>query len=275
MKLGIGSYSFPWSVGVQGYPNHYRGVDPLGIARLAAYMNVPVIQLADNLPLHTYDAVVINELHDYCESSGIALEIGTRGIDAGLISNYVNIASKLGAKIIRTLLPSEPEKHDIRNIIDSLSSLAPHLESHGVILAIENYELYSCDEYAEILQALPPQSFGLCLDTANNLGRGEAADKFIDILGSRIVNLHIKDVGARRYESSMGFMIEGVPAGTGIINIPEILYRVQSITPDISVILEQWPPFAESIESTLKQEQHWAELGVVYLKEQIASLVQD
>jgi sugar phosphate isomerase/epimerase len=104
---------------------------------------------------------------------------------------------------------------------------------------------------------------GVCLDTANSLGCGEGIDHVLDTLAPYIVNLHVKDFIVRRPPHDKGFIVEGVPAGTGILNIPAVLRRMRG---DVSAILEQWPPPEADIEASVAKEQLWAEQGIRYLR---------
>jgi len=63
----------------------------------------------------------------------------------------------------------------------------------------------------------------------------------------------------------MGFVVSGVPAGTGKLAIPWLLGQMP-VGNAVSAILEQWPPLRESVEATIAMEQEWAERGVQYLR---------
>jgi len=63
----------------------------------------------------------------------------------------------------------------------------------------------------------------------------------------------------------MGFVIEGLPAGQGMLNIPSLIATIGKTGKCKSAILEQWTPPAESIEATIQKENEWAEMSIQYL----------
>jgi hypothetical protein len=103
------------------------------------------------------------------------------------------------------------------------------------------------------------------LDTVNSLGALETPEVVVETLAPLTVNLHIKDFVIDRVPQMMGFVVSGVPAGTGKLAIPWLLGQMP-VGNDVSAILEQWPPLRESVEATIAMEQEWAERGVQYLR---------
>jgi L-ribulose-5-phosphate 3-epimerase UlaE len=78
--------------------------------------------------------------------------------------------------------------------------------------------------------------------------------------------LHVKDYTVIRGDTDMGFTIIGTPAGQGKLNIPDQLIRLKEANPQAGVVLEQWTPFADTIEQTVAVQEQWAEQGIRYLK---------
>lgn len=257
MNIGISSYSYPWAVGVAGYPQKTSSLTPLQLLQRAVELGVNTVQFGDNLPLHRYTERELDELEAYRREHRLQIEVGTRGVE--LLPEYLQLAAKFGARIIRTLLPFG----GVAAALPPLLALAPELEQKGVAIALENYELYGLEDYAALLNQLPSTCYGLCLDTANNLARGEIPEQYLDRLGGRVINFHAKEIGAKRLPSSMGFEICGMRLGEGIVSFPRLLKR---LGPKVSVILEQWPPQLETLEATLEQESRWVREGVGYLR---------
>src|SRR5688572_29622456 len=111
MRLGIGSYTFVWSVGVPGYP---QPREPLTAERLlakAAELGVGVVQIADNLPLHRLSSQQVDALAHLAGELGIHIEVGTSGIGAEHLRTYVKLAERLKSSIVRVVIDtaeSEP-----------------------------------------------------------------------------------------------------------------------------------------------------------------------
>ncbi|MBP8952428.1 MAG: sugar phosphate isomerase/epimerase, partial [Armatimonadetes bacterium] len=87
-----------------------------------------------------------------------------------------------------------------------------------------------------------------------------------ETLAGYTVNLHIKDVRARRDDTGLGVVIQGAPAGQGQVDIPWVIDRVRAAGRDPNAILEQWTPLLDDPRATIDQEARWAEEGIAYLR---------
>jgi sugar phosphate isomerase/epimerase len=265
VRLGISSWTFPWAIGVDGYPPPIR---PLGLADLldkAAALNVSVVQIADNLPLHKLDPQQLRDIRDQAAGTGIKLEIGTRGVEPTHLLLYLDLALELDAALVRTLTHTAESQPSLEQAELWIREALPAFESHGVTLGLENYEKHSSLELAALVRRLDSKCVGICLDTVNSLGGLEPPEMVVETLAPLTVNLHVKDFVIERVPHKMGFAVNGAPAGAGMLDIPGLLERMRSDT-SISAILEQWPPWRGSMEATIAAEQEWAEQGVRFLR---------
>ena len=98
------------------------------------------------------------------------------------------------------------------------------------------------------------------------MGAGEGFETVSEILAPYTINLHVKDFTIHRVSHKMGFVIDGRPAGKGMLDIPGLVSHISSYGRCYSAILELWTPPAESIEATIKKEESWAEESIQYLK---------
>ena len=64
----------------------------------------------------------------------------------------------------------------------------------------------------------------------------------------------------------MGFEVEGVPAGKGILPIEKLVDRLLMWGKCESGILELWTPQQSTIEETITLETRWADESISYLK---------
>lgn len=283
MNLGISSYSFPWAVGVPGFAQPRQRLTASDLVEEAHELGAGVLQFGDNLPLHELAETELDRLREVAHQAGIAIEVGTRGASRDTLWTYLRLAERLKARLVRTLLPQQASGAGLDEVFGELAAVLPDYEAAGVVLALENYEVYSADEFAEILRRLPSPSLAMCLDTANNLGRGESLGDLIGAFGSRIACLHVKDIRITRIGTKMGFRVEGCPAGEGVIDLPAVLDALGAAgvpLASLSVILEQWPPEQADIDSTLALERRWARssfnhLQRVALSRQAAAAVRD
>jgi L-ribulose-5-phosphate 3-epimerase UlaE len=98
------------------------------------------------------------------------------------------------------------------------------------------------------------------------MGAGEGIAEVVRTLAPFTINLHLKEFVIRRVSHKMGFVVEGLPAGEGMLNIPNLLDAIEKTGKCKSAILELWTPPSETIEETIRKENDWAEQSIVNLK---------
>ena len=172
MRLGISSWTLPWSIGVQGYPMPERSLGAFGLLDVAVEAGMSVVQIADNLALDELTDVALNRLGNAAAERGVALEVGTRSLDPGHLSRYAEIAGRIGARSLRTVLSgARRAAGDVPAAVTAVRLVVPELERHGLQLALENNEVFAAADYAAIAREVSSPMFGICVDTANSLGR--------------------------------------------------------------------------------------------------------
>jgi 3-oxoisoapionate decarboxylase len=266
MRLGISSWTYPWAIGVSGFPPPPQPIRLVNLLERASVLKVGVVQVADNLPLHCLDPSELRDARDQAAGLGLTIEIGTRGVEPTHLLRYLSLAVGLDAVLVRTLTHTFESQPSLEQAEKWIREVLPEFESHGVTLGMENYEEHSCRSLAELVRRLESRHVGVCLDTVNSLGALESPEEVVEALASLTVSLHVKDFVIERAPNMMGFVVRGAPAGTGRLAIPWLLGRMTPAN-NVSVILEQWPPLQESVEATVTMEQEWAAQGVEYLRD--------
>jgi sugar phosphate isomerase/epimerase len=266
MRLGISSYTYVWAVGVPGYPQPARPLTAEGLLHKAASVGVSVLQVADNLPLERLAAPELNELAMLARQQEIALELGTAGVMPEHLLRLLKVASILRSRMLRVVIDTDRSQPSLDEAADWLLSVLPQFAAAGVTIAIENHDRFRADELARLIQRCNSPFVGICLDTANSLGCGEDIETVLASLGRWVVNVHIKDFSARRLPHRKGFLIEGCPAGEGLVNIPRLLGELRRLGRDPNVILELWPPPENTIEASIAMEDAWARQSITYLR---------
>jgi sugar phosphate isomerase/epimerase len=263
MKLGISSYTYGWAVGVKGSePPH--PLDEHGLIDKALKCGVSLLQIGDNLPLHTFDSARLNRLADRAVAEGVELEVGARGLTLDRIREYAAIARRVKAHLIRFVIDDlnyHPEPETVSEMLRAAGS-----ELDGLTLGIENHDRFSAKTLRTIIENSGNQSIGVCLDTANSLGAGEGIEAVTATLGPLTVNLHIKDFQVQRLPHMMGFTVTGRPAGSGFLKVPDLVNRITAFGRCKSTVLELWTPPESRIEDTLIKEASWAVQSLAYLK---------
>jgi len=266
VELGISSYTYVWSAGVEGYPAPSNPLTCESLIGYAVRLGVTVVQIADNLPLDRLPEARLDALARHARDRGVRIEPGTRGIQPEILRPYLEIARRFGSPILRTLIdgPSHQPPEDEAGRL--LREIAPEFRAAGVTLAIENHDRFHARALRRVVEAAASDAVGICLDTANSLGCGETADQVLDVLADLVVNLHIKDFATRRLPHHKGFIVEGAPAGKGLLDIAALLARLAPRGAGMSAILELWTPPEATAEASVEKETRWAEESVRYLR---------
>jgi sugar phosphate isomerase/epimerase len=274
MELGIASWSVPWSIGVPGYPQPSSPLGAVGLLEKAVGADTCVVQIADNMPLHELPDSDLDRLREAARARGLRLECGTRSLNPEHLARYIGITHRIGARLLRTVLSGSlcgPEQ--LTAAETGIRQILPMLDREGVTLALENNEAFSAAEFAMLIRRVASPRVGICLDTANSLGRPETLETVVEQLAEHAVVLHAKDYDIRRVDTRMGFSVTGTPAGEGRVNFDWVLKELcRHGRTGISVIVEHWPPFAGTIEETLRIEEEWLVRSVKFLRARLSHL---
>jgi 3-oxoisoapionate decarboxylase len=265
MRLGVSSHTYAWGIGVGGFPRPAKPLDAFDLVRKAAALKAPVLQIADNLPLHLLTSSARRDLKKFAAEAGVEIEVGTAGIDREQLLTYLEIAGDFQSPILRTLLDANGQTPTVEESIARLREVMREFEAAGVCLAIENHDRFPARVLSEIIAAVASPKIGVCLDTANSLGCGEDVATVLAGLADRLVNLHIKDFQAQRLPHHKGFTIEGAPAGAGRLDIPALLAAIGERR-QMTAIVELWLSPDDDIEQTIEREDRWATESVAYVR---------
>ncbi len=266
MQPGISSYTYTWAIGVPGSEPE----KPISIFQLlekAVELGVSVVQVADNLPLDRFTEAELLKIRNYAEDLNIQIEVGARGMTAENLEKYIQIASFFHSPILRFVIDGPGFEPSLEEIISIIRNNVPELESQQIMLAIENHDRLLAREFVGIVEKSGSNRVGICLDTVNSMGAGEGLETVISQLAPLTVNLHVKEFSIRRVSHKMGFIIEGVPLGQGMLPVSELVKKVSPRCQ--TAILEQWTPPEKTIEETIRKENEWAIKSINYLKQTI------
>jgi sugar phosphate isomerase/epimerase len=156
-----------------------------------------------------------------------------------------------------------------------IRQVLPTLERRGVMLALENNEAFSAEEFSRLIHRIASPSVGICLDTANSLGRPETLQTVVGRLAEHAIMLHAKDYDIRRVDTRMGFSVVGKPVGEGRVDFEFVLAELERHgRTGISVIIEHLPPFVGTIEEFIEIEQDWLARSVRFLRSKLSSVAE-
>ena len=265
MVPGISSYTYTWAVGVPG-SLPAKPLSAVALIDKAFELGLNLVQIADNLPLETWDTEKLSALLNYADSRNVSIEMGSRGLQPEHTVQCLKTASFLRSPILRMVIDNQGFEPGLRDIIAIIRELIPEFRSAGIKLALENHDRLKAREFEQIIEKTGSDMVGICLDSVNSMGAGEGFEEVAKILIPHTINFHVKDFSIRRVSHKMGIIIEGTPAGRGRLNISEVVNRLNETGRCSSAILELWTPPEDDIEETIRKEEKWANESIEYLK---------
>jgi len=266
MFLGISSFTYGWAVGVPGHVP----LDPLtafDLIHKTIALNLKCVQIGDNLPLHKLDRHQRDDLKSIIFKNDLRLEVGARKLTTENLDRYISIAANFGSPLLRFVVDGVKYKPEANDIVTVIRNAMPDLKKAGITLGIENHDRFKASELATIMDSINDEQVGICLDCVNSLGAGEGLDHVTSVLLPYTVNLHIKDYTIRRLSHNMGFVVNGMPTGTGMIDVPALLDQLKVYDRCKSAILEQWVTPELTIAETILKEERWAMESLGYLQQ--------
>lgn len=266
MKLGIGSYTYSWAMGVPGFGDGRPCISIEDILNRAVSKGCPVVQICDNaFP----DRLAREERHllgARAEALGLTMQMGTRGVTPDQLRHFLDVATETKANLVRSMLPQTGPGSELPDAIAMLREAMPAYEEAGVLLSLENHDRHTCRELRELLERVGSGHLGICLDTVNSFGASEDSKRVAEMLLPVANCLHIKDYTIERVGTKMGFTVLGTPAGSGALEIPDLLTAFAGRPEEYAVILELWTPYINSVAETVELEFRWAEKSLEYLR---------
>ena len=263
MKLGLSSYTYGWAVGVPGHEPS-SPLDEHGLLDRTLEHGVKLLQIGDNLPLHTFDTARLDRLAKRAAGEGVKLEIGARRLTVERVAAYATIARRVDAALIRFVIDDTDFHPSPDEVTAVLCECAPLLD--GLTLGIENHDRFPAAMLRAMIETAACDRIGVCLDTANSLGAGEGLEHVADILAPLTVNLHIKDFHIERLPHLMGFSVTGRSAGCGMVDVPALLAQLAPFQRCHTAILELWTPPEPELADTIAKEAAWTAQSLEFLR---------
>jgi sugar phosphate isomerase/epimerase len=237
-----------------------------GFLDFAKELGLDLVQVADNLPLHSLSTSEFARFQQHAFDLGIDIEVGTRGIARDHLRTYLDIARVLDSPILRIVVDTPDHHASPDEVVTACRDVRSDLEIADIVLAIENHDRFTSLDLVRIIEEIGSDHVGICLDTVNSFGALEGPDQVIKTLGPYTANLHVKDFQISRVDHMMGFAIVGTPAGQGRLDIPGLIEELQNFGRDPNTILELWPPLQDTVELTVELERQWAVESIRYLQ---------
>jgi 3-oxoisoapionate decarboxylase len=264
MILGISSFTYGWAVGVEGsMPT--QPMKAIDLLQKAIDFNLRCVQFGDNIGIDRLESSLLKEVLDFSIKHQIRLEMGARGLHPENLEKHLEICTFLRSDLLRFVIDGNDFEPSPEQVIAIIKDILPELKKRNITLGIENHDRFKVKTLAKIMESIGSENVGICLDCVNSMGAGEGLEYVADMLSPYTVNLHIKDYSIVRFPHKMGFMVNGSPAGKGVLDLEFLLEKLATHRKCKSAILELWTPPESSLETTLAKEQSWANESVAYL----------
>ncbi|HEV7663083.1 MAG TPA: sugar phosphate isomerase/epimerase family protein [Chloroflexota bacterium] len=135
---------------------------------------------------------------------------------------WIDLAAELNVPVIRVFGARNPPELDLERSIQAvgemLAQLSSRAEQAGVKVGVETHdEFANADSVARALQLAPSTAVGAIWDMWHTLRAGNSPAQALDVLGSRVLNVHLKD--ARRSADGWQLLLLGegdIPVKEGL-----------------------------------------------------------
>ena len=263
--IGLGTYAFFW----QHSARAPQPLDLAGMLRQTHELNGEVFQICDYPPIQDCSGNELRYLRELAGELGIVLELGTKGIGTAHLDSYLRLAESLGVRLVRSMVNTPDHRPGLSEAEQLLRTAMPAYESAGVSLALETYEQLSSRDLVTLVEALSSPNLGICLDPANCVAALEHPKAVIDRCAPYVKNLHVKDFAFTRRGGWVGFTLEGVELGTGLLDLDYLLRTVQPEARGINCIIEHWLTWHEDFAETARLENLWNARNLARLREAV------
>lgn len=260
-------------IGLSTYAYFWRFSDlvaePMSLAdmlRDTARLGADLFQICDYAPLITMSDSELAEVRALADELGIVVEVGTRGTDPAHLTAHLEIATALGAGLVRSMWTSGDDRPSLSESVARLESVMPAFERAGVTLALETYEQVSTADLIALVETVDSPSLGICLDPANTVARLELPADVTARCLPFVANWHVKDFDFTRQDGWVGFSLVGVPLGEGKLDYAGMLRDLDPAARGINQIVEHWLPWQGDDETTTRVEAEWTEHNLTYLR---------
>ena len=206
---------------------------------------------------------VLEEHGMYFEASG---RLPRDETEIGGFRSLLRAASDAGATVMRTVLFSG-RRYETHRSYDSYREAAnqawksitlaePQLRRRRMKIAIENHKNLRIPEMLELMDRIQSEYVGVCVDFGNNYALMEDPLDIAEEFAKYALSSHIKDHRLKEYER--GFLLEDVPLGEGIMDLPRMAGILRQAQPGLKFTLETMT--RDALEIPYLTDDYWAAL---------------
>ena len=108
----------------------------------------------------------------------------------------MEIARDLGCSRIVATGAGRGDGGGLERTIQTLEKLVPAAEDLDMLICLENHagsNFETVEDYTRVCEAIPSARVGICIDTGHFDASDVDMDQLIDVLGERVIHLHVKE----------------------------------------------------------------------------------
>ncbi|SDO77811.1 Sugar phosphate isomerase/epimerase [Paenibacillus sp. yr247] len=261
MKFGLTAYGTVYAMGIHPSANRTR-ITAKGLLQMAESYGLQ----GSEIPLDILKGSDPDEAAEYACDRGLFINIAASGFDVAALKEALQLANRVGALTVRTLVGGAKFGGDRRHMAGSwkpflqtiLRSFQEVMESAapaGANLAVENHQDLASEELLWLCESIGSDKFGITLDTGNPLATAEEPVDFFRRVAPFVKNVHLKEYAI--YSSEEGYRLVRKPLGQGVINFPELLRILNEVNPQVTMSVEHGALEARHVR--VLQEDFWTE----------------
>ncbi len=242
LRVGLSVFGTTFSMGL-----HPRADRPRITARTlmdqAAALGLAGVELPESM-LADED---VEELGRYAAERRLFVTVDTSGYDPEALGPVLDIAARIGAATVRTVVGGAKIGGDRRplagrwqpfldDVLANLRVATGLAEQAGVTLAVENHQDLASEELLWLCESIGSASFGINLDTGNPLGTAEEPLDYFRRVAPFVRNVHLKDYWT--WWSEEGYRLVRCPLGQGLTDFPALLDLLDADAPGVTMAIE-------------------------------------
>lgn len=264
--IGLSTYAYFWRWST-------RNPQPMGLEQMledTRSLGADLFQICDYPPLDDMAPAALARIRQVAADLDLTLEVGTRGVRPDHLLRYLDIAERLGSRLVRSMVQRNSGDPSLSEAPELLAQVLPEFELRGVTLALETYEQVPTASLVELVESVGHSSLGIVLDPGNCVAALEMPRDVIARTAPYVKNLHVKDFIFSRREGWVGFVYAGAPLGEGLLDYDDMVEQIRPEERGINQVIEHWLPWTNDLSETIRLEQQWTQHNLEYLRSRTA-----
>lgn len=261
MRFGLTAYGTVYAMGINPGANRKR-ITAKELLQMAETYGLQ----GSEIPIDVLRSSDADEAAEYARSRGLFINIAAGGFDPAVLKEALQLADRVGAITVRTVVGGAKFGGDrrhmagswqpfLQSILRSFREVMDSADPAGANLAVENHQDLASEELLWLCESIGSEKFGITLDTGNPLATAEEPVDFFRRVAPFVKNVHLKEYAI--YWSEEGYRLVRKPLGQGVINFPELLRIFDEVNPHVTMSVEHGALEARHVR--VLQEDYWTE----------------